>query len=102
MRAGGAGSAAALRGTATESAEAKKIQTVIDALQFELDQLGQTEKGKLIMNDLRRAGITEASAEADAIIDLRLQIIKERADLDALTQSKKEAAPAGLFCREIH
>jgi len=79
-----------------EAAEAakEKIDSVTEALQFELDQLGRSEEAQRLYNELKRAGV-DANSEAGLVIaGLVERINEENAALEKNIEMKKEEAKA--------
>lgn len=52
----------------------EEVQKVIDALKFEQEQLGRTAEMQAVYNNLKKAGVTEASAYGMQIKDLTLAL----------------------------
>ena len=74
--------------------EVTASQKVIDALQFELDQIGRTELGKRVMIELRRAGSDVTEEEAEKIRELTGAILEETTNRQASTTAATEAEKA--------
>lgn len=87
---GGGGGGRRSAGASEAERQAKAIQTVIKALEFERAVLGLNEMEQDKMNRLRQAGVDASSEQGKQIVSLVEQLHAEKNAVDAATAAQKE------------
>lgn len=68
----------------------EEIQSVIDALEFERQQLGRTDREQAVYTALKRAGIDAANDNASAVRSAALALYDMQKQLNAAEQAQKD------------